>query len=684
MQIRLFCCVPYRRNSRACLYRRDCLLQPRQPLRTNAVWQSPPRRARSGLMQTDLSKARGVQGSMPSQAASENAAKPRSPALAEGFVLLDNSTSLDATSELFERPAEIIRADNPDEVGAALTALQGGIARGLHAAGFFSYELGYLLEPKLTHLLPQHRKVPFLWFGLYTAPRQLTGAEVQSWLTEEAIGNPTLGELAHTWDSASYLKRFDEVQKNIRSGDIYQLNLTFKAKFNLEGSPLALYRDLRLKQRVAYAGIVDTGDATILSASPELFIKQHDRIIETRPMKGTAPRAGTPEGEAEVRIALSKDVKNRAENLMIVDLMRNDLGRIADLGTVTVTDLFTVETFKTLHQMTSGVEAHLKEGIGIVDILKAIFPPGSITGAPKIRAMELIRELETESRGVYCGAIGRFSPDGSSQFNVAIRTAIIDRKGAGEMGIGSGVVADSDGPKEYAECLLKMKFLTDPVRRFELIETMVYVPGDGIWLRGYHLARLAASAAYFGFTYDAGKVCDAIEAAVASAPDQRLRVRLLLDEDGGVSATATAQPETAPDAVMRYVISDTRVNSADLFLYHKTTRRELYDREWKHYHDTLGADEVIYLNENSELAEGSRMSIFIERDGQLLTPRLEAGLLPGTLRASLIDEGRAVEARLTIEDVNKAKVIYLGNSVRGLVRAEPLVPRLAVDDGNKP
>ncbi|MBY0561215.1 aminodeoxychorismate synthase component I [Hyphomicrobium sp.] len=629
-------------------------------------------------MNSSSSKIAGVVASAPYNVSSEGSARP-TPTLAEGFVLLDNSTSLDAVSKLFEKPVEIIRADAPEDVEAALAALQAGIARGLHAAGFFSYELGYLLEPRLTHLLPARRKVPLLWFGLYTAPREMTGAEVQGWLTQEAIGNPTLGELAHSWDSVSYLKRFDEVQKNIRSGDIYQLNLTFKAKFNLEGSPLALYRDLRLKQRVAYAGLVDTGDVTILSASPELFIDLHDRVIETRPMKGTAPRAGTPEGEAEVRQGLSTDVKNRAENLMIVDLMRNDLGRIADLGSVSVTDLFTIETFKTLHQMTSGVRAHLKDGVGITDILKAIFPPGSITGAPKIRAMELIRELETEARGVYCGAIGNFSPDGSAQFNVAIRTAVIDRKGAGEMGIGSGVVADSDGPKEYAECLLKMKFLTDPVRRFELIETMVYVPGDGVWLRGYHLARLAASAAYFGFAYDATKVRDAIDAAIAEQPDNRLRVRLLLDEDGAVSATATPQPETAADAVMRYVISDTRLNSGDLFLYHKTTRRELYDREWKHYSDTLGADEVIYLNENGELTEGSRTTIFIERDGKLVTPRLAAGLLPGTLRAALIDEGRAVEAPLRIEDINSARAIYLGNSVRGLVRAEPLVPPLSGD-----
>ncbi|CEJ87547.1 Para-aminobenzoate synthase, subunit I [Hyphomicrobium sp. GJ21] len=611
--------------------------------------------------------------------AQANSTAHKTPALAEGFVLLDNSTSLEAVSQLFEHPAEIIRADGPEEVDAALAALTSGLERGLHAAGFFSYELGYLLEPRLASLLPERRKMPLLWFGLYTSPRELMGSEVQEWLNQEAIGNPTLGELAHSWDSASYLKRFEQVQNNIKSGDIYQLNLTFKAKFNLQGSPLALYRDLRLKQRVAYAGIVDTGDVTILSASPELFIKQDGRVIETRPMKGTAPRAGTLDADSEVRAALSKDVKNRAENLMIVDLMRNDLGRISDPGSVSVTDLFTVETFKTLHQMTSGVRAELKPGIGLVDVLKAIFPPGSITGAPKIRAMELIRELETEPRGVYCGAIGRFSPDGTALLNVAIRTTVIDRKGAGEMGIGSGIVADSDGVKEYAECLLKMKFLTDPVRRFELIETMLHEPEKGIWLRGYHLARLAASAAYFGFVFDASKVHDAIEAAISGNTNERLRVRLLLDEDGGVTVTTAPQPAAPADAVMRYVVSDSRLNSSDLFLYHKTTRRELYDREWKHYADTLGADEVVYLNEAGELAEGSRTSIFIARDGKLLTPRLAAGVLPGTLRAALLDEGRAEEARLTIQDLNGAAEIYLGNSVRGLVRAEPLVPRLAVD-----
>ena len=600
------------------------------------------------------------------------------PQLSQGFVLLDNSTSRDAVSMLYENPLRIVRADTAEEVADAIAALEAAVRAGLHAAGFFSYELGYVLEPKLAALLPGDRRVPLLWFGLYDKPRRLAGADVQSWLTREAIGDPVLGALAHSWDRSAYLNRFEEVQRRIRAGDIYQLNLTFKAKFRLEGSPLALYRDLRLKQRVLHGGLADTGDVTILSASPELFIEQQDRTISTRPMKGTAPRAGTVAADRAVKTALAADVKSRAENLMIVDLMRNDLGRLAETGSVRVTDLFTVETFKTLHQMTSGISAQLNPGTSIIDLLRAIFPPGSVTGAPKIRAQELIRGLETEPRGVYCGAIGCFTPEGGAHFNVAIRTTVIDRAGFGEIGIGSGVVADSDGGKEYDECLLKMKFLTDPVSRFELIETMLYEPDGGVWLLDGHLSRLAASAAYFGFAYDEEKIKAALKRTIGGRTE-RLRVRLLLDEDGEVSITAAELPPRDDKAVMRYVVSDTRLKSTDLFLFHKTTRRALYDREWQHFATTLGSDEVIYLNEKGELAEGSRTSIFIERDGKLLTPALGSGLLPGVLRASLLQSGRAAEAVLTLDDLNGAKSVLLGNSVRGLVRAEPLVPRLAGD-----
>ena len=595
--------------------------------------------------------------------------------LEETFVLLDNSTGRGAPTLLFSDPLEIISAITPEEVPAALARLEAGIAAGRHAAGFFAYELGYVLEPKIRSLLPEGRNVPLLWFGLYRAPREMSEVEVDHWLaTHTRSGSYQFTSVTTAWSQAEYESRFSAVQDKIRSGDIYQLNLTFKARFRLEGSPLTFYRDMRQRQRVAYAGIVDTGEVTVLSASPELFIEKHDRVVSTRPMKGTAPRAGTPEADADARRVLSSDVKQRAENLMIVDLMRNDLGRIAEVGSVSVTDLFTVETFRTLHQMTSGVRATLKDGVGIADLIRAIFPPGSVIGAPKIRAMELIRDYETEPRGVYCGAIGSISPDGRALFNVAIRTPVVFRDGRGEMGIGSGVVYDSVGAKEYAECLLKMKFLTDPPKSFELIETLLHEPVTGFWLLDGHLKRLQASAAYFGYAYDEGRVQAALSSAVAGRSGERLRVRLLLAEDGSVTVTAAEQPAQTPGSVMRYVISDTRLDSTNAFLFHKTTRRELYDREWQHYAETLKADEVLYLNERGELAEGSRTNVFVQRGGKLLTPPLSSGLLPGVLRRELLLNGKAEEAVLTVEDLARADVVYVGNSVRGLVQAEPLRP----------
>jgi para-aminobenzoate synthetase / 4-amino-4-deoxychorismate lyase len=343
---------------------------------------------------------------------------------------------------------------------------------------------------------------------------------------------------------------------------------------------------------------------------------------------------------------------------------------------VQVSDLFTVETFKTLHQMTSGVHATLVEGTGLPALLEAIFPPGSVTGAPKIRAMELISELEDTPRGVYCGAIGRISPDQHALFNVAIRTPVFFPDGSGEMGIGSGVVADSDGGREYAECLLKMKFLTDKIRKFQLIETLLFDPTLGpngnYWLLNRHLDRLATSARYFSFRYDEPAVRAALQARVATTRHQRQRVRVLLSEDGSTTITTTDLAAPVPNAVMRYVISPSRLSSTDLFLFHKTTERHLYDREWQHYADTMKADEVLYLNEQGELCEGSRTTIFIERNGMLLTPPLASGLLPGVLRTELLETGSAKEAPLTLQDLNTAMRVFLGNSVRGLVAARPL------------
>lgn len=610
------------------------------------------------------------------QRADSTGEKTAGATLEETFVLLDNSSGRGAPSLLFTHPTEIVSAWTPDEVPKALARLEAAADAGLHAAGFFAYELGYVLEPKLMDLMPEGRNVPLLWFGLYKSPREMREAEVDHWLaTHTRSGSYQFTSVTRAWDQADYEQRFSAVQDKIRAGDIYQLNLTFKARFRLEGSPLTFYRDLRQRQRVAYAGIVDTGEVTVLSASPELFIEKHGAVVSTRPMKGTAPRAGTPEADADQRRVLSSDVKQRAENLMIVDLMRNDLGRIAEVGSVTVTDLFTVETFRTLHQLTSGVTATLKDGLGLAALIRAIFPPGSIIGAPKIRAMELIRQYETEPRGVYCGAIGHITPKGEALFNVAIRTPVVFRDGRGEIGIGSGVVYDSVSAKEYAECLLKMKFLTDPPKSFELIETILHEAGAGYWLLEGHLKRLGASAAYFGYAFDEGAARAALASAVAGRQGERLRVRLLLAEDGKISITVSEQAPQSPTAIMRYAISDTRLDSTNAFLFHKTTRRELYDREWQHYADTRGADEVLYLNERGEVAEGSRTNVFIERGGRLLTPPLSSGLLPGVFRAELIAQGKAHEAVLTLADLADADAVFVGNSVRGLVKAEALGSR---------
>ena len=592
------------------------------------------------------------------------------------FVLLDDNTGRGTPSALYTEAVEIVRADSPEQVPGALARLEAAAGRGLHAAGFFAYELGYVLEPRLARLMPANRTVPLIWFGLFRAPRIMRGAEVHDWLSRRTSDTPRLTDITHSWDGPAYEERFAKVAEYIRAGDVYQINLTLRARFKLEGSAVALYRELRQKQRVAYGGIIETGDLTILSASPELFIERSGQVITTRPMKGTAKREAGEAADALARHELSSDVKQRAENLMIVDLMRNDLGRIAEIGSVQVTDLFTVETFKTLHQMTSGVTARLQAGTKLADLLTAIFPPGSVTGAPKIRAMEVIGELEDSPRGVYCGAIGRISPDGHALFNVAIRTPVFLPCGNGEMGIGSGVVADSEGAREYAECLLKMKFLTDRVRMFQLIETLLFDRDDAVlkaeggfaYLPG-HLRRLENSARYFGFRYDREVVMAALSAEASSEASARQRVRLLLAEDGGITVTSTALGPADPGAVMKYVVSPTRLKAAEPFLFHKTTERQLYDREWQEFHDSAGADEVIYLNEAGELSEGSRTNIFVRRGDVLLTPPLSAGLLPGVLRAELIAEGRAKEARLTLADLDGAEV-YLGNSVRGLVRAE--------------
>ncbi len=586
-------------------------------------------------------------------------------------VLIDDSSG-GGRSHWFEGPRAVISAASPEEVPGALSAMERARAEGAHLAGFFAYELGYVFEPRLRPLLPPKRAMPLLWFGVFDRPVELGCGEVAARLLADGNGGYRVGDLDYAMDREGYRGRFGRVKSYIAAGDIYQLDLTFKARFDFGGSPAALYADLRARQPVAHGALIRTPQFSVVCSSPELFLDRRGREVSTRPMKGTASRAPTAALDQAQRDWLWSDPKSRAENLMIVDLMRNDLGRVAELGSVRVDDLFTVETFTTLHQMTSGVRARLREGVGLGELLASVFPPGSVTGAPKLRAIEILRELEDEPRGVYTGAIGMISPDGDVRFNVAIRTLTLTPDGRGEIGIGSGIVQDSRADDEYDECLLKLRFLSGEAQPFELIETMRHDPGAGFYLLGRHIERLGQSAAYFGFAFDRDAVAAALATLAEGFGPAPHRVRLLLARDGGVTVTAAAiapAPKAAPMAPMTYVFSEARIDTGDPFLYHKTTRRALYDGEHARLAAELGCDEVLFLNERGELAEGSRTNIFVEKGGRLLTPALACGLLPGTLRAELIASGKAREAVLTPRDLEGA-CVFLGNSVRGLVRAE--------------
>jgi len=598
----------------------------------------------------------------------------------EAFVLLDDSLRRSGCCRLFEKPLEVVRCERPEEVDAALARLSTAAAEGLWAAGYLAYEVGYLMEPKLTSLLHRERSQPLLWFGLFDAPREFDAVAAGRWLAARATGDYRIGALRWSLSREDYLAAARRVKDYIAAGDVYQINLTFKGLFDVEGDPLALYRDLRRRQRVAHGALIVAPDIQVLSLSPELFLRIEDRCAEARPMKGTAARGAGPEEDAALRDWLHHDVKSRAENLMIVDLLRNDLGRVAEIGSVRVSDLFTVESYPTLHQMTSGITARLRADVGLAEIARGLFPCGSITGAPKMRAMEIIRELEPEARGVYTGAIGMLAPNGDALFNVAIRTLVLDGRGGGQLGIGSGIVQDSDPQVEWEECLLKARFLSDPRQPFQLIETLRWERGSGYYLLERHIERLVRSAAYFGYPCDPASAWRLLarEAEGFGAPGAMrgdMRVRLLLDEDGAMSLDSRPLEITGPDQVLKFVISDRQVRSTDPFVYHKTTRRDLYDRELERNREESGCDEVVFLNERGEVTEGSRTNLFVERDGILVTPPLRAGLLDGTLRRDMIENpSLTVEERtLTPADLDSAERIFLGNSVRGLMHARRLV-----------
>lgn len=353
----------------------------------------------------------------------------------------------------FDRPVRVIRADTAEEVPQAMAALDQARAEGAWLAGYASYELGYALEPCLLDRMPAGRRLPLLCFGVYDRPS----------LCELPPADGGVTAFQPRWDEPRYSRAFRQVHDAIGAGDIYQANLTFPIDLTVTGDSAAFYAALSAGQPVGHGALVQQdGLPDLLSRSPELFFcTDADRGIETRPMKGTQPRSDDMAEDARRRAFLSIDEKNRAENLMIVDLLRNDISRVALAGSVKVPELFKVETYATVHQMISLVQAQLHLGAELSDILTALFPCGSITGAPKIRAMEILSELEPWPRDIYCGAIGWAAPDGRSAFNVAIRTLMVE-DGTATLNVGGGVIWDSTAPSEYEEALWKARFAHQP------------------------------------------------------------------------------------------------------------------------------------------------------------------------------------------------------------------------------
>jgi para-aminobenzoate synthetase / 4-amino-4-deoxychorismate lyase len=537
------------------------------------------------------------------------------------------------------------------EVTEVLKQVELAAANGLYAAGFVCYEAASALNPDFPSA-PPAEGLPLAWFALF---RERHSVDAGTGLAVSAADVA----LKPQKSLEEYTGEIEKIRNYIADGDCYQVNHTFPLQGAFQGDLQKLYSRIGTAQRAPFCAFLDTGRFTILSASPELFFSLKDGIITTRPMKGTARRGRWAEEDLAAIAQLRSSPKERAENLMIVDLLRNDLGIVAETGSVTVDSLFEVETYPTVHQMTSAVSARLAPGNGLTDIFQALFPCGSVTGAPKRRSMEIIAGLENSPRGVYCGAIGCVAPGGRALFSVAIRTLVFNAdENSLTMGVGSGVTWDSDASSEYAECLSKGAFVNQQNNSFRLIEALKLE--NGVYtLLNRHMARLAASAGYFNFLCDESKVRQELSQYASYTPGTH-KVRLLLASDGGVDISS--EPLMDNSSALRVAVSCITVDSHDSMRYHKTTCRDLLDTARSSDFD---CDEVLLLNEHGQLTEGSYHTLVVKLSGQLLTPPLSCGLLPGVLREELLEQGKLCERTLYPADLERAEELWLINSVRG-------------------
>ena len=572
------------------------------------------------------------------------------------WILFDDARRGGARPRLYAGPSEVIVAGTIDEVAPALDRIRACVANGKHAAGYLAYEAGHAFDPKLAGSA-RSADGPLLCFGLFDEPTEPDLTAVLPDPDAAYVGPPRPRSSQDDYETAA-----ESVRSRLFAGDYYQANLTFGCDVAVAGDPLALYARLRRSSEAGWGGVLSGAGRTLVSLSPEQFFTIRDGIIEARPMKGTAPRRTDARADIVEAGALAADEKQRAENLMIVDLMRNDLARVSEAGSVEVPELFAVESYPTVHQMISRITARLRNDVDAIDVLRTIFPCGSVTGAPKIAAIEALRHLESEPRGAYTGSMGWIDPGGDAAFNVLIRT-LEWRHGSARarLGLGSGLVVDSKPRNEWAECLLKGDFVRRESQEFDLIETMRFDPSEGIVELDRHLDRLRNSSADLDFRFDRHAARNELQAATFGRKHRGM-VRLLLSRTGTMAIQV--KPFEEPAAVpVKVALRPLPVDPSDFRLRYKTSDRRFYDRA----RQEDGAYETIFVDPDGQLTEGSRTSIFVERDGKLLTPPAARGLIPGILRAKLIDEGRAEEAELTPDDL--AQGFFVGNIVRGLIPA---------------
>ena len=557
----------------------------------------------------------------------------------------------------FQNPVAVVSAERLEDVRPRLREVERAVAeRNLHAAGWIAYEAAPAFDAALAVRPPG--ALPLLWFGLYTDPEPID-------LPPPAAAGP--GEWTPDVPPADYARAFAEIKRRIRAGDTYQVNYSYRLRGEARAAdPWEIFLALVQAQRAPFGAYVAAGPWRLCSASPELFFRLDGTRLESRPMKGTAARGRSAAEDRAQRAALLASEKERAENLMIADMVRNDLGRVARPGTVEVLRLCEPEKYPTVWQLVSVVAA--ETDACVAEIFAALFPPASIVGAPKARTMEIIAGLETTPRQAYTGAIGFLAPGRRAQFSVAIRTLLADvRTGRAEYGVGGGIVWDSDLEAEQAECRAKARILSAPSRPpFELLETMLWTPADGIRLLELHLARLRDSADYFDFPCNLARVRAAIETRARTFSPAPQRLRLLLAEDGTPTLQSSPLVPLASGPFFRVALARRPVDRNDVFLHHKTTQRRVYDEAKAEF---PGHDDVILWNAAGEATESTIANLAVEIDGALCTPPVECGLLPGVARAELLARGVLRERRISLDDLRGAARVFLLNSVRGLFPA---------------